>query len=381
MGAAIPNPGRCANPVTGPTGAPVRCGADLTATAVTALSDGHPAVTAQRTVYDVIDTSAARFGIYRTLPAPGTPALADIRAVAGRILAYATPDELERIAPPDLLTAYRALEARPNPRFGRPRAEQRPGLAAPVHAVTTALGVTTALSILGAPDIGAAGEAMRWLVTGARDQGLSVNATTISWGQGTTDVLAAAQLTALVPVLNPGDQLRYRIGTPMPRRPSRDSGRVDRVAQCVPTMLWPEWSLRFAIPDCQQRQLRGALSIALLFVDTRLRLRDAIDRLNSPVPMQSVLRVLRLLRQCGDWEHVRETLTRLADYLNTTATPIDYQRRRHLNYSGLLRAPGVAPNLPRHQHTRRNGGASTNRPVLPVRTDQRNAGQRRPIHP
>lgn len=32
--------------------------------------------------------------------------------------------------------------------------------------------------------------------------------------QGTTQVLAAAQLTALAPVLNPGDQLRYRHLTP-----------------------------------------------------------------------------------------------------------------------------------------------------------------------
>ena len=79
-------PGYCANPVTGATGAPVRCGGDLTATAVTRLSDSHPGMTAQRTVYDVIDAGAARFGIYRTQPAPGTRALADIRAVAGRIL-------------------------------------------------------------------------------------------------------------------------------------------------------------------------------------------------------------------------------------------------------------------------------------------------------
>ena len=37
-----------------------------------------------------------------------------------------------------------------------------------------------------------------------------------------------------------------------PRRPQAGSGRVERLAERIPTMLWPEWSLRFAIPDCQQ---------------------------------------------------------------------------------------------------------------------------------
>lgn len=338
VGAAIPNPGQCANPVTGPSGAPVRCGANLTSTAVTRLGESHPALTAQRTVYGVIDTGTAEFGVYRAHPTAGTPALADIRAVAGRILAYATPDELERVVSPDLLAAYRALDALPNPRFGPPRAEDKPGLAAPAHAITAAVGGTAAMGILGAPTIASAGEAMRWLVTGARERGLAVNATTIGWGQETTQVLAAAQLTALDPVLNPGDQLRYRIGTPLPRRPSGDAARFERVAQLVPTMLWLEWSLRLAIPGCFQRQLRPALSMALLLVDTRIRLRDAAQLLDSPIPGQSVPHVLRKLYHSGHWEHVREALIRLADYLDTNHTPINYRRRRHLDYSGLLPA-------------------------------------------
>jgi hypothetical protein len=57
----------------------------------------------------------------------------------------------------------------------------RPGLTAPVHAVTAAVGVTAALSIVDAPDIKSAGGAMRWLVTGARNCGLSISATNIGW--------------------------------------------------------------------------------------------------------------------------------------------------------------------------------------------------------
>ena len=217
---------------------------------------------------------------------------------------------------------------------------------------------------------------MRWLVTGARKQGLSVNATTIAWGQGTTHVLAAAQLTALAPVLNPGDQLRYRIGTPMPRRPStrlRESraGRGRR----VPTMLWPEWSLRFAIPDCYQRQLRPrSVNGAVV---RRYPGPAAGRRRSARQPDSRAIRATRAaqatsVRPLGTRS---QALIRLADYLDTTDTPIDYQRRRHLDYSGLLPPAEWAPHLPRHRHTRRNAPRQHERAVLPDRTPQRNARQ------
>jgi hypothetical protein len=262
---AVPRPGYCANPAVGLTGAtPARCGAKLADTAVVQFDDDHPLLAAQRTVYDVIERGAGDFGVYRTAPQPGRAVLADIRAVAGRILAYATPQELDRAVPADLLTAYRAVHAQPSARFGRPRAEDKPGLAAPVHAATAAVGVTAALRILGACDIDSAGDEMRWLVTGARTQGLSVSATTLGRGREKTDTLYAVQLSALGPLLSPGDQLRYRIGTAMPRRPTSDPDRIDRLARRTPTLLWPTWSLRLATAECNQKQLRPALSTALV---------------------------------------------------------------------------------------------------------------------
>src|SRR5271166_2663443 len=283
MGEAIPTPGRCANSAADATGrAPARCDADLTITPVARFDDDHPVLAAQRTVYGVIDTGAARFGASCEHPYPSANALADIRAVAGRILAYATPDNLADVVSPDLLTAYRAVSALPAAPLGPPRTEDKPGLAAPAQAATAAVGVTAALTILGAPDVHAAGDAMRWLVTGARDRGLSVSATNIGWGRRTTPVLTAAQLAALGPMLNPSDQLRYRIAASLPRRPTTGSASADRVIHAVPTMLWPAWSLRFAICGCHQRQLRLALSVALLLVGTRKRLDEAADLLDSP---------------------------------------------------------------------------------------------------
>ncbi len=335
---AVPRPGHCANPAIGQTGAaPVRCGSKLADTPVPGFDDDHPLLAAQRTVYDVIERGVGDFGVYRTAHQPRRAVLADIRAVAGRILAYAAPEDLDRVVPADLLIAHRAVHAQPSARFGRPRAEDKPGLAAPVHATTAAVGVTAALRILGARDIDSAGNEMRWLVTGARTQGLSMSATTLGrGGRGKSDTLYAVQLTALCPLLSPGDQLRYRIGTATPRRPTSDPDRVDRLARRTPTLLWPTWSLRLATAECNQKQLRPALSTALLFVDTRIRIRDAAALLASPLHEQSVLAVLRKLAQSNHWDHIREALTRLADYLAETDTPIDYQRRRQIDYRGLL---------------------------------------------
>lgn len=77
--------------------------------------------------------------------------------------------------------------------------------------------------------------------------------------------------------------------------------------------------------------------MALLLVGTRARLRDAADLLSSPIPGMSVPPVLRKLAESGHWDHAREALTLLADHSTaTTETPIDYQRRRQLDYTGLL---------------------------------------------
>ena len=64
---------------------------DLTATDVASFDADHPPLPAQRIVNAVIDTETARFGVYRTRAATRLNVLADIRAVAGRALAYATP--------------------------------------------------------------------------------------------------------------------------------------------------------------------------------------------------------------------------------------------------------------------------------------------------
>ncbi|PEG33267.1 hypothetical protein CQY20_31740 [Mycolicibacterium agri] len=196
--------------------------------------------------------------------------------------------------------------------------------------------MVAALLAMDSPDIASAGDALRWLVTSSRERGLAVHATNMGWGKNTSPVLSAVQLTAVAPLRKPSDQLRYRIGTPLPTHPAPGTTHTTALARRLPSMLWPAWSLPLSIPNCHQRQLRPVLSAALLIVNSRLNLDEAADLIESPVEGHAVSRVLQLLEQREQWPSIRAALIRMAGYLAEHDVPIDYERRRALDYTMLL---------------------------------------------
>lgn len=335
-----PEPGCCAQPALGATGrARQRCGADLTAVSTLDLPDGHSSLAAQRTILDVIKSGTMEFGIYRKCPQPSVGLLADVRAVAGRILGYATDDDLARILPPDLNNAHRRLRTRGNGIGAAPVPDDKPGLAAPAHAVIAAAGVTAAMDILGAPDCVTAGDRLRWLADSGRADGLSVSASNIGWGRNTTPVLTAAQINALAPHLKPSEQLRYRIGTPTPTRPTYTAADSAALVAKLPAALWPTWAVRLALPTVGYTYLSIALPCAVLLVNTRLSFDAATTAMDRrDVDGHSLSHTLQQLHGDRRWAHIRDALVRLADYLREHDGPIDYRRRRSLNYEPLLTA-------------------------------------------
>lgn len=335
IGDAMPAPGHCGLPRRDATGrAPARCGADLANMAVPTFSDDHPVLTAQQLIYNVIDTDKATFGVYRNNAVRGVDALADIRAVAARILSYATHDDLKAVIPADLLSAHRRLGLQLAQRSGRNG--DKPGLCAPAHAATIAVGVTAALTSLTAPDVATAGQEMRWLVRSGRERGLTVCPANIGWSHRVTPTLMAVQLASLEPFLQLTDQLRYRIAAPVPSQPSPGKSRIDRLVHATPTMFWPAWSLRMSVPGCRHRYLRRILSAAVLMVGTRLRLQQAAELVSPRMPGQDVSRALQLMQANGTWEAARAALTHCADHLADGDARIDYHRRRKLDYQNLL---------------------------------------------
>jgi hypothetical protein len=333
----IPEAAACAHCGTNAIGrSSARCGADLTAAPVTMFGADHPVVHAQRVVDAVIDSETASFGAYRVCPQPRINVLSDLRAVAGRVLAYATPKELQAVVPDDLRAAHFDVARHKVRRTGISGADTKPGLAAPARAAATAVGVIATLHALEKSDIAEAGDELRWLMTSSRARGSHVYPTNTAWGRGISPVLTGIQLAALGPTLNPCDQLRYCIGSALPDHPASSARRASALAHRLPSMLWPVFSLRLSIPNSGQRHQRQALPIALLLVSSRLTLDEAAHLIDAAIEGHAVSRVLQLLKNDDHWSDIRAALVRIAEHLINHRPPIDYRRRARLDYSTLL---------------------------------------------
>ena len=337
VGYAVPQPGFCGNPASGALGknAP-RCLADLREIDTLALPAHHPVIKAQTTINRLISVEPEVFGLYRDWQEPVSRILADIRAIATRALAYGDTCDIEKLIPEDLFETYHAVMGN-----GRIRGETsggltRSALAAGASAPTVAAGILLALEILSAKDINGAGDRLRWLVTTSRSAGKAVTGTNMGWCRGTSTVLTGIQLSALGPMLKPSDQLRYRIGSDLPARPTRRSTETTAFATRLPTMLWSAWSLPLGICTRTQRELRPALSCAVLLVNSKNNLAEAAELLLSPISGRAVSYVLQGLEADSKWASILAALIRIADYLDQNRPPIDYHRRRHLDYSELL---------------------------------------------
>ena len=112
---------------------------------------------------------------------------------------------------------------------------------------------------------------------------------------------------------------------------------INRRARKVPGSLWSSWAVRLGPPDrAYHRTLAPVLSSAVLLAGSRMDLGEAATRLGSVTDDRTISRILRLLADDPCWEAIATAVTRLADYLDNHDVPVDYHRRRRLDYSGLL---------------------------------------------
>ncbi|MEU0214688.1 hypothetical protein ABZ281_05985 [Streptomyces sp. NPDC006265] len=218
------------------------------------------------------------------------------------------------------------------------RAVERPGYMAPPRAASAAVAVTTALRVLDHRDLHLAGEAMRGLLEAMREELWQISATSIdNWGRGLSPVLNAVHLAALAPSFRPSDQLRFRTVTAMPSRPNLTDTELARRARSIPSTFWPSWAVRLTPSEgVYPRVLAPVLASSLLIVGSRTSLEDAARHLGAVADGIEISRILQLLNDQPLWPDMTTALVRLADYLDSNDIPIDYQRRRRLDYSSLL---------------------------------------------
>ncbi|GFG71486.1 TniQ family protein [Mycolicibacter senuensis] len=328
----IPRPGHCTAPANNRTTRTEWCGGDLaTAEVLTFDHDDHRVLHAQRRINEIITADSVDSGIYASEPQQPADVLADIRTIAVKALIYAGPLELEPILGADLLTVYQRDHPQ-LPTSRKPSPNKELTIQVPGAASLTAAGVVTAVQCLDQRDLQAAGASLRWLIAAIRRRRARTWTTNLMW---TGDATSALQLAALGPSLKPSDQLRYRTVTNRPAPPRRRLVAITEIRK-LPTSLWQNIALRLAIPGSHLRQLRPALSVAVLLVDTKTTLGALARSISSPLDDHAVSRVLQLLNNHPDWTDISKAIHALAEHLTETAVPIDYARRRGLSYDDLL---------------------------------------------
>jgi hypothetical protein len=109
------------------------------------------------------------------------------------------------------------------------------------------------------------------------------------------------------------------------------------MAAKLPAALWPTWALRLALPTVDYTYLSTALPCAVLLVNSRLSFDAATTVIgHRDADGHSLSHTLQQLHGDRHWGHIRDALVRLADYLHEHDGPIDYLRRRSLDYEPLL---------------------------------------------
>ena len=335
-----PSPGYCEAPVSlpGESQRPAqrrhqRCGTDLAQTPTLQIPAGHPVLAAQQVLDQLIDGDTAAFGLYAAGPQSGITRLADLRAIAGRVITHA----LHREIPGDM-SSDRVLAELHQLARQQHAAQHRVG-APPPMAAGAALGLSHAVQVMTSQDAGTAARRLRWLTTAAGPGRLPTYASGLDdWGRNTSDILRRVQLAALGPNLRPGDQLRYRAAAPAPAVCLDTTGSLARARQhAIPSTFWPAWTARLLPPQEQYPRLRGpALAASMLLAGTRLTHAEAAGFLGDVITHWTVTTTLQRLHAMPQWSDTCTALTALAGHLDTQPAVIDYERRRHLDYTSLL---------------------------------------------
>jgi hypothetical protein len=298
----VPEPGRCHNRPSTTAAFRARCGANLREAGQPVVADG-PARDTQRVLLRTVSSGVGAFGIYADSRASTIQVLSDM-ALLSRVGRQALVDgtRFDWFAVGD--GHVDVIDA--HPRTGR--VEQRPSSAAEV-----ALGNTLAFEAL--QDEERVSELLRGRVGihTALDHFSPPLRSHISRALGrTTRPTALLQVQAVA------------------------SGDPAERAAKLPAVLWPEWTSVLAPRRIDPEIAGGALAAAIVFTGTRLTHGAAIKLLDQSAHGRQVSHVMRSLgRNAPEVDTIR-AIARLAAHLDEHLTPIDFARRRSLDYSGIL---------------------------------------------
>jgi len=319
---------------------PTRCLARLSTSRYDRLRPGHPVLTMQQRLTELLAEDVVDVGVYRTAPVSVAQLLTDVQVLGNRILRAPNIAGLITIlgrrASDREITRW--LNTAPIPDQTRSKNPAAPGatrlgLAQPAAWVGS--GVAAALTVLMQPSLEEAGTTLRTATSSAltRELRYRTNISRPAHSAAVTAVDIQARAAGST-VLN---ELRYRTITELPRLP--DTPRFaskHAMLDAVPTLFWAEWAFRLDTEDLPWGTARQVLSRLILTIGCVMVTWELERRLHSTVRAQRVGLAANNLRAHPNWEGIITALLRLHEYLQANPPPIDYQRRRSLNYDNLL---------------------------------------------
>lgn len=284
----IPLPGSCQNPIgRHENGRVKRCGTDLGAAVVGRAAASTDVLTAQRLIMRALTSARTADGLWASGPQPTARVLGDLRLLA-------------------------RFAIHPRVDANGPRQARLLSGATPV--TDLAAGYSTAVQAVYNPP----------LIT----KMLRANVTTNTAYEG-----LSPQMQSLIAVSR-GSTRRVALVLQTAFE-CRDP--VKRAAK-LPALLWPDWTDLLAPKRTNRTGAAGGLSAAIAVTGTKLT-RGAGLRLLDPD--EAGHRLISLIRSFGSGRPEQDTLStivRLAQYIEEKKTPIDYARRRSLDYGDLLPA-------------------------------------------
>ncbi|MFJ7324010.1 TniQ family protein [Streptomyces sp. NPDC101062] len=316
----VPVPGHCTNPGPGSGRAVPRCGADLTSTPVLALPQDHLALRTQYLIMESVRSGVADFGLYER--APVAEFLTDVRMLSKNLLTHPDQDELTWRLPTEIAAPYEQARALPHSKTSPTASRARPGFASPARAEITAAAATLAVEALSLATTGEAGARLAWLFAPSAAPAPRTAASKYQASELVLDIRREA-LRRLPAAITSGAGPR----------------RTDRASK-IPSLLWPAWTVALTPTHRHYKQtfrgLAHALAVLLILDGPGDSIARASRQLGSCQPADSVAELVHRLRRLPDWAAIDAALGQAMRYLDNHNCPIDYERRRHLDYNTLL---------------------------------------------
>lgn len=334
---SVPEPTLCRE-LSDRNGDATRCRSRLEVAPTLRIPKATGLLNRQQQILDLLTHTDTSIGIYHGQQAiSSSQLLIDIRALAMRLLDAAPAQRLLE----HLGFALESPAARNwighlgrDGDTGELPVDQWFGTSA--DALVIAIGIASALDVIDSESLNTAGAKLANFPCRKSQRIAPVK---VRQGLSPSPQLCAAELLSRAERFTAFDDLRYCRYSSLPRRPEAPGRAFNTLLTAIPTQLWSNYALMM-LPGQPRlwRPGRQVLSVMLASVGSA-EAEPNIERvLKISRDPSSTDHIARQLRGKEVWPKMVEGLILLNHHLTEHPPPINYQRRREIDYSGLLPA-------------------------------------------